>query len=149
MLDDEFQPEDLRLINLILPHYPDVVDVIRAVKHAVARVTYPVESFEELSEALGGLTIAGGSFTLSEAQSLLPPYYFPIGSEEDLIAKVADLRAQAGGMSALPTDADVTWLEPIEKAPDHSRPPGIALEDVPTIAGCAGVKKPPSEAIPS
>ena len=39
MLDEKFQAEDLRLINLILPHYPDVMDVIRAVKHAIARVT--------------------------------------------------------------------------------------------------------------
>ena len=140
MPDEEFQPEDLRLINLILPHYPEVVDVIRAVKQAVGRATYPIQNFEELSTALGGLTIAGGSFTLSEAQALLPPYYFPIGSEEDLIAKVADLRAQAGGMSALPTDADVTWLEPAESSPRTFPAARDCIEDVPTIAGCAGVK---------
>jgi hypothetical protein len=149
MLDDPFQPEDLRLINLILPHYPEVAEVIRAVKHAVTRVTYPIQSFEELAEALGGVTIAGGSFSLAEAQRLLPPYYFPIGSEEDLIAKVADLRAQAGGLSALPPEGDVTWLEPTEAAPENSRPPQIGLADLPTMAGCAGMKKPASAVTPS
>jgi hypothetical protein len=146
MHEEPFQPEDLRLINLILPHYPDVVDVIRAVRQAVARVTYPIRDFDELATALGGVTIAGGAFSVADAQRLLPPYYFPIGSEEDLIAKVADLRAQAGGLAALPAVGDVTWITPTEGPPENSRPPEVALADVPTDMGCAGMKKAAHEA---
>jgi hypothetical protein len=80
---------------------------------------------------------------------LLPPYYFPIGSEEDLIAKVADLRAQAGSLSVLPQEGDVTWMEPTQAPPENSGPPRIELADLPTGAGCAGVKKPANEATPS
>ena len=149
MLDEPFQAEDLRVINLVLPHYPDVTDVIRAVKHAIARVTYPVQTFEELAAAIGTLTIAGGSFSLSEAQRLLPPYYFPITSEEDLVAKVADLRAQAASLTTLPGEEDVTWIAPTESAPPNSRPPAVTPDQVPLDAGCAGVKKPPAEATPS
>jgi hypothetical protein len=140
MLDDPFRPEDLRLINLILPHYPEVADVIRTVKHAVARVKYPIQNFDELAEALGGFTIAGGSFSQAEAQRLLPPYYFPIASEEDLIVKIADLRAQAGSLAAIPVEQDVKWIVPSERPPENSQPPQIHLPDVPTTAGCAGVK---------
>jgi hypothetical protein len=149
MIHEPFQPEDLRLINLVLLHYPDVSDVIRAVKHAVARVTYPVRTVDELADALGGLTIAGGAFSLADAERLLPPYYFPIASEEDLVAKVADLREQAAGLSAISTEDDVTWIVPIEAAPENSHPPAVSPQDVPSSAGCSGVKIPTSEASPS
>ena len=149
MLDEPFQAEDLRLINLILPHYPDVIDVIRAVKHAIARVTYPVQTFEELAAAIGSSTFAGGSFSLTEAQRLLPASYFPITSEEDLVAKVADLRAQAASLAALPGEEDVTWIVPAEAAPAESRPPSVQPDQVPLHAGCSGVKKPATEATPS
>jgi hypothetical protein len=147
MPEEPFQPEDLRLLNLILPLYPDVVDVIRAAKHAVARVKYPVQSFDELAAALGdGVTLAGGSLGLAEARRLLPAYYFPISSEEDLIAKVADLRAQAGAVAALPVAGDVTWAPAIDKPPENSRPPQIAPADLPMSLGAGGVKKPAQEA---
>jgi hypothetical protein len=149
MIDEPFQPEDLRLINLVLLHYPDVSDVIRAVKHAVARVTYPVRTVDELADALGGLTIAGGAFSLADAERLLPPYYFPILSEEDLVVKVADLRAQAAGLSAMPVQDDVTWIKPVEAAPGDSLPPAVSPEDVPSSAGCSGMKLPPTETSPS
>jgi hypothetical protein len=146
MSEESFLPDDLRLINLVLPHYPDVLDVLRAVKNAVARVTYPVRTVDELANALGGLTIAGGAFSLADAERLLPPYYFPITSEEDLVAKVADLRAQAASLVALPPEDDVTWIAPVEAAPEHSQPPAISPEQVSSVAGCSGVKKPASEA---
>ena len=144
MLDDPFQAGDLRLINLILPHYPEVVDVIHAVKQVVDRVTYPIQSFDELAEALGDVSIAGGAFSPAEAQRLLPPYYFPIVSEDDLITKIGDMRAQAGTMAAFPADDDVTWIAPSEKPPEDSKSPDIDLADVPTAAGCAGVHSPTS-----
>jgi len=148
MIDEPFEPEDLRLINLVLLHYPDVSDVIRAVKHAVARVTYPVRTVDELADALGGFTIAGGAFSLADAERLLPPYYFPIASEEDLVTKVADLRAQAAGLSAIPPEDDITWIAPVEAAPENSLPPAISPADVPSSAGCSGVKIPASEVSP-
>ena len=140
MHDEPFGPEDLRLLNLILPHYPDVMDVVRSVRHAVGRVTYPVQSFEQLADALGGVTIAGGSFSIADAQRLLPPYYFPIHSEEDLISKVADLRAQVGSLEALPREEDAALMVPSEQPPENSRPPQIDLPAIPMTAGCAGVK---------
>jgi hypothetical protein len=149
MIDEPFQPEDVRLINLVLRHYPDVSDVIHAVKHAVSRVTYPVRTVDELADALGGLTIAGGAFSLADAERLLPPYYFPIASEEDFVAKIADLRAQAAGLSALPPEDDVTWIAPVAAAPEDSLPPAIKVEDVPSSAGCSGVKIPTRETSPS
>ena len=149
MIYEPFQPEDLRLINLVLLHYPDVSDVIRALKHAVTRVTYPVRTFDELADALGGITIAGGAFSIADAEQLLPSYYFPIASEEDLVAKVADLSSQAAGLSALSTENDVTWVAPIEDAPENSHPPAVSPSDVPSIAGCSGWKVPASKLPPS
>jgi hypothetical protein len=141
MLEEPFQPEDLRLINLILPHYPDVVDVIRAVKQAAARVRYPVQNYEELVTALGDVALAGSPLGRAEAQRLLPAYYFPISSEEDLIAKVADLRAQAGALAALPSMGDVEWVPPAETPPENSRPPHVDLARLPTDLGGGGVRK--------
>jgi hypothetical protein len=58
-------------------------------------VKYPISSFDDLERALGGaqatVTFRGRTLTMAEARSLVPAYYFPIGSEADLTAKMADL----------------------------------------------------------
>ena len=58
--------------------------------------TYPLRTFDDLAAVLetvdAGLVVHGRAVTTAEARNLVPAYYFPIGSEADLLAKLADLR---------------------------------------------------------
>lgn len=54
----------------------------------------PLTSFDDLVAALGPeteLTIRGRKVAISECREVLPPYYFPVVSEADLTAKLADI----------------------------------------------------------
>jgi hypothetical protein len=87
-------------------------DVLTRIEEFAANARYPIEDLESLVDALGGadarVIIRGTAMRLSEARALVPAYYFPIGSEPDLIAKIADLR-ELGGRNEQQFVAE--WLE--------------------------------------
>jgi hypothetical protein len=58
------------------------------------RAKFPIRDHAELGQLVtdnANLTVRGKILPLKEALTLLPNYYFPIGSEADLISKLADL----------------------------------------------------------
>jgi len=93
-----FEPlkaEDIGLVNRLLQSHPDLQDTISIVKQVNVKAKYPIASFDDLANALGGenasITFRGRTITMAEARSIIPAYYFPIASEADLTAKMADL----------------------------------------------------------
>jgi hypothetical protein len=99
---DEFRPEELRHLNLALRAFPNVAYGLRAVVSVIGRLSFPVEAAAELREAIGasGVRYGDSAIPVEQLPQLMPDYYFPIESEEDFIAKVADacgrLREPAG-----------------------------------------------------
>ncbi len=88
-------PNQLDMIQRVLKYHPEVAEAIAAVGAVTAKAKFPVESFHDLTEAMGGpdATIAfrGREFALSELEHQIPAYYFPIANVNDLIAKFGDL----------------------------------------------------------
>lgn len=74
---------------------------MQEIRDLAARARYPLRTFDDLAELFGAedavLTLRGASVTLRDARSVIPEYYFPIGSEADFVAKLADLSESAGG----------------------------------------------------
>jgi hypothetical protein len=67
-------------------------------RQVTKRTRYSIDSFAQLSHALGGsgahLTLGDDRYALEQIAAFIPNYYFPIASEEDFLAKAATLLAQ-------------------------------------------------------
>ncbi len=102
--DHPDQTLQLRIVNAYLRHHPQVAEAIEVATSVVAKVQFPINSFQDMTEAMGGaqtsVKFAGRSFTLAELESQVPSYYFPIANENDLVAKLGDLSKR------LPSAAD-------------------------------------------
>lgn len=93
-----FEPlkaDDLPLVNRFMQVHPDLQDTLAVVKQVNAKGKYPIENFDALAQAMGGdkasITFRGRTLTMADARNVIPAYYFPIQSESDLLAKMADL----------------------------------------------------------
>jgi hypothetical protein len=138
-----FVPEDLPLINKVLQLYPDIIEVIKIVQLISPKVTYPIQNFEEIANALGSeevtMSLGDQSFNLVDIGQFLPNYYFPIGSEDDLIAKIADIRAQLFSSVQVSEETDtVAGLNLLRgevhaTPPEGTEPPNISMEEIRAI----------------
>jgi hypothetical protein len=100
-------PDQLRIMKTLLKYHPQVAQAVAAVTAVTAKAKFPIHSFQELQEAMGGgetIEFGGRSFSMAELEQHVPAYYFPISNENDLIAKVGDLAkrmpAEQGGAPA-------------------------------------------------
>lgn len=69
------------------------------VRNLAQSATYPIYSFDEFVAALGSdtvITIRGEPVLVSDSRDRIPSYYFPFGSDVDLITKLEDLAVKAG-----------------------------------------------------
>lgn len=149
MSHQAFGPGDLDRINRVLLHYPEVADVIRILQVVSAKTTYPIQSFDHLIEACGGddatITVQGREVRLAELQPAIPAYYFPIGSEDDLIAKIADVRVK--GQTVIPppiSEHGVQWGPEVDAPPPGTDPPDERVRDLPRRPGvpaASGLKR--------
>ncbi|HEX6290597.1 MAG TPA: DUF6065 family protein [Herpetosiphonaceae bacterium] len=148
MLTTPFEAADLDLINRVLQHYPEVVDLISTLKMLSKQTVYPIQTPDDFVAALGGpdatISFHGRSFSLAALRSAIPAYYFPIDSEDDLIAKLADVQARVrGGPPVQPDHADIQWGEQVDTPPDVP-PPDELLHGIPRqpgVPGAVGLKK--------
>ncbi len=141
-----FEPlknEDLALVNRLLNAHPDLRDTISVIRQVNANSKYPITSFDELAQAMGGenasLTFRGRTMTMADARSVIPAYYFPIASESDLAAKMADLS------KALPAMGTTVRVPPVETAmrltaatavkPEGITAPHLNMDEVLKISG--------------
>ncbi|SDS74247.1 hypothetical protein SAMN04489717_3714 [Actinopolymorpha singaporensis] len=76
----------------------------------------PLRSFDDLVAVLGSdgqLTIRGRKLLVGDCRELVPLYYFPVVSEADLTAKLADL---AGAGEDVDGSAFDRWVRHVDPA---------------------------------
>lgn len=117
-MNTKFTADDLNLITNTLAIHPEVLETLNIVKSVTSKAKFPINSYDDLAETLGGediaITFRGRQMTLREIKKLVPAYYFPISSEKDLIAKVRDLQTVTNKATPFPVSpvtegVDVKW----------------------------------------
>src|SRR5438046_1813126 len=129
-------PQELRIMNAFLKHHPQVAEAITVARTVVEKVRFPINSFQDLTDAMGGAQSAvefgGRSFTLAELECQVPAYYFPIANENDLIAKMGDLSNRLPSVGTVPT------LIPATAIRESLDPPKTSLEEIYKAASSIG-----------
>jgi hypothetical protein len=101
-----FDQGDLPMLHRLMEGNPELKETALLVKKINANAKYPINSLEDLTDALGGpnatVTFRGRTMTLTEIRQFVPAYYFPISGERDLVAKISDLQSHAGAPSGTP-----------------------------------------------
>lgn len=114
----------------------EIVDAARKVSGATQ---YPIENFGQLAKALGGehgsVTLLGETYKISELRNIVPPEYFPIESEEDLVMKVA-----SGYYSRPGAPKPQTMGKKLDAPPQGHPAPGAPPTDHPNLKGLPGLK---------
>ena len=90
----DFTPDDLPMLNTAMKAFPHVGDGLRTMVDLGNRLSFPVESPEQLQRAVGEagtLRYADVDISLEDLPALMPAYYFPLESVEDFFAKVSDV----------------------------------------------------------
>jgi hypothetical protein len=87
-----YDDNDLRIINAVLESFPQVTRLVDLVKIISSATEYPITSRSRFQELLRNRDeeVLQGSWLYGLPDSI-PAYYFPIASEDDLIAKLLDL----------------------------------------------------------
>jgi hypothetical protein len=97
--------------------------MMQDLREFAARATYPIRDHAELGRLLAegqSLTVRGRVLPADEALALIPAYYFPIGSEADLVSKLADLATD------IPTSEQEFVREWVERTGER---PGVSPAD--------------------
>ena len=118
--------DDIHLMQTLLRHHPDLNDIYQVARLLKSRAQFPLNSAADVEEALGGhaatFEFAGQAIPVTEIRNMVPAYYFPIATEDDLVAKIADLRARHPGLPGMGRGpiADISL-----PARDDQRPPDV------------------------
>jgi hypothetical protein len=145
MAFEPLKAEDISLVNRVLTSQPDLQDTISIIKQVNAKAKYPIASFDDLAQAFGGdsgtITFRGRTLSMAEARGIIPAYYFPIASEADLTAKMADLgKSLPPVTTAAPVATGVLasaikLMTPLAVKPAAGNAPQVAHEDILRISG--------------
>jgi hypothetical protein len=88
----ELGTDDLELARSLLRMYPGFGEMVTLARRITDEVGYPVHSFEDLLEGLGGdqakVEMGGRTILLAGVRRWVPPYLFPISNQRDLMAKL-------------------------------------------------------------
>ena len=107
-----------------------VEQIVRTVNSISGNLTFPIRSFKELSDALGGegaeVQHGGERRKVALVRGLIPDAYFPIESREELITKIIDLQSRLTSGWPGPVEAGTELKAP---PPDAGRP--LARDDAP------------------
>jgi hypothetical protein len=131
----QYNSKDLDVINKVLRFYPDVDELVAIIKRVSKAKKFPLNSRPELMNILAtekepagkekeeGPTAAG----VRRSISLLPAYYFPIASADDLIAKLVEFRAGVapvgGGLGPFEEVASLGAAAPVVTSQEGLRAP--------------------------
>jgi len=116
-------------------------DIVHAAKDISKKAQYPLNSFDDLAKALGGehakVKYEGKDRKVAEARQI-PAEFYPIESEEDLIAKLAHLRSLSGDKP----EGVSTAQPPSKLPPEAGSPPNFPESMRPRkgVPGARGVK---------
>jgi hypothetical protein len=105
----KFTNEDWSLLNRIMDLHPEFREIATIVKRVTASCKFPINSFDDLAEGLGGedasIAFRGRSMTVGQIRKMVPAYYFPIATDRDLIAKLGEMQ---GGMESIKAPVQVS-----------------------------------------
>jgi hypothetical protein len=141
-----------QVVQALLRQHSRLSEAVTAVNAVVQRVRFPVNSFQDLVDALGGPDSEiqlRPPRPISDFQSFMPPYYFPIANVNDLAAKIADVAARLPSPAPGPADvmAPSGVMEAVGTAPPSPPPPPMSAEELraaglaPGIAGVGGTRR--------
>lgn len=98
MNDSEEHLDETAMLAMLLPD-DRLVDVARHISRVSGEVTYPLETFQDLVDAVGGddatFTIGNREVPVSLIRTVMPPYYFPITSRRNFVEKASYLVREA------------------------------------------------------
>jgi hypothetical protein len=122
-----------------MPHMPRHYNEIEKVAKKVSeKAKYPIKNFHELAEALGGedasVEYEGKGQKIGQAKKLLPDGFFPVESEQDLIAKVAYVEMVRRGAKEEHTPG-----EQREEAPHDAGEPNVPVKEGGRPGGIPGI----------
>jgi hypothetical protein len=86
-----FGPKDLHLLDLALSKAPELYLAAWAVKRRrELRLSYPLSNHRDLLKLMGNKEFAGGGYRIRprDVARYMPPEFFPINTDEDLLVKV-------------------------------------------------------------
>jgi hypothetical protein len=113
-------------------------EIQKAAKRASRKTKYPIHNFKQLADALGGdeaeVTYEGKSHKVKEAKKVLPDDFFPVESEEDLLAKASYIRARLR-----PGERDHVPGEQRDKPANDAGDPGFPKEEKPRKGGIPAI----------
>lgn len=114
-------------------------EIISVVHDVSAKAQYPIGNFGQLAQALGGdkgsVTLLGETYKVSELRNIVPPEYFPIESEEDLVMKVT-----SGYVSRPGASMDFARGQKLDAPPAGHQQPGAPPADHPKLKGLPMLK---------
>jgi len=141
----DYQSNQTRVINAFLQYHPELAEAIAIASSVIERITFPVNSFQDLIEAMGGaeakVQFRERSFIIAEFESQVPAYYFPIANENDFIAKIGDL-ARRPPPIATPGSTLVAATASAPSVP----PPSMSTDEIRShiplgVAGVGGIQR--------
>jgi hypothetical protein len=139
MKQDKLTAEDLGLVNDLVRQYPEFLEMVHVVKLVNSKLKYPIETFDDIAEALGSetsITFRGRRQLLGDIRDYVPAYYFPISSERDLVAKLRDLAkgSPVGSQTAQACrQGGIEVGARMERLPEGVKRPDLTREDIARI----------------
>jgi len=130
----EFTPDDLPLLNTVMRAFPHVADGFKSVIEVTRMLSFPVESPDQLSQAVGNVDLRYGDAVIpvGDLPTLMPAYYFPVESEEDFLAKIADVCARVRAPEGL--NLAVSRLIEATAPSRGGTPPTISDDEIVSLA---------------
>jgi hypothetical protein len=109
---------------------PEEDKFVKKVQELTRRLNFPIRNADELAHQLGGpdatVEWEGKGHKVAQAIKIMPEYYFPVESEEDLIVKAANLELLRHGNKLDPGHKG----EERKPTPDR-KPPREKVGDLP------------------
>jgi hypothetical protein len=114
-------------------------EIERAAKRVSEKAKYPIRNFKQLADAFGGedatIEFEGQGRKLGQVKKLIPDEFFPVESEEDLIAKGSYLYQRFR-----PVEDAHTPAEKKDSPPDESPEPDFPKEEKPRPGGFPAIR---------
>lgn len=123
-----------------MPPMPKHYDEIeRVAKKVSEKAKYPIKDFKQLADALGGedasVDYGGKGQKIGQAKKMLPDGFFPVESQEDLIAKIGYVEMLRRGVKEEHTPG-----EKRDKAPDDAGEPNVPVKGGGRPGGVPGIQ---------
>lgn len=133
-----FGVEEIEVVNRVMRHYPAIADVIRLVQALSGAVTYPISGPGHPIQPAPTreTTFRGRAYPPEDLLAIFPEHYFPILSEDDLIAKIADLAAREHDPSPS-VSHEPEWGRQLDELPPGVERPDLGAIETPASPGVA------------